>query len=1173
MGLEQISFIWEDYKRIVALGNREAAYPQLLQMLNRVCKLVTKNDAIQFPNFFARLNYLSKKEQLLPRTIFLLNRFRIHAHQVMNLQQLPSPQHWEEEKLAVVEAIGAFLNSTPPPSLFDEPAITTENITITEEERKSVEQYEESATGIIGETGIIGATGIIGETTKEEKVVYSCIRLLVEEKDEVFLYGRAENWIHSNTLKIKVAGVPHLEVFHATISILEKGHQINLIDVHIEENDVLVPDAIIFEPDYLVDISAVAECVREYGSSPLYYIWHKLKPVETSTHLLLGNAANLFLDELVNQTPSHPVRYQEVIKKVFESARFEWAMQEHLDPTFFKEVERQFNNLQYTIQYLFPKASIRIEAGILEPSFLCETLGLQGRLDFLQLNAHQQQVVLELKSGKAPFPETDGTLIAPNHRSQALLYQIIIQKVLGVPFHSLQTFILYSRYGQEGRPLRLVSPYLKAIRELLALRNQIVWQEYAVSADASGTVFKGLLQEMTPENLITTGTKNENFLQKYIVPSIQQFQQIFLQCSALEWNYIQSFYHFITREHYLSKAAESFYDSAQGISSLWRTPFQEKLESGDIFFDLRMVSYSVEGQQAMAHFSIPTNAQCSHANFRKGDLVVFYERNQSADLVTNKQVYKGSIATIGSDFIQIQLRYRQNNLTAMDADCKYAVEHDYLDVGFYSMYRGLTRFAQTTPSRKALLLGARPPAFDETLVSNRDFGIPEINLIVDRVKKMRDYFLLLGPPGTGKTSIALRSMVEALCPEKRILLLAYTNRAVDEMCEAIESIDGHPAYFRVGSELNCAPKFRIKLLDQILQSCSNRVEVRSALQAHQLVVGTVSSLGNRLDLLKLLPFDVAIIDEASQILEPALLSVLCCLGNNGEPAVGSFVLIGDHKQLPAVVLQSEEESMVQDEQLHQIKLFNRRNSLFERLYALQENQPIGSSWMMLQQQGRMHPEIAAFPASEFYHDQLKSAGLPHQTDPNLYHLTEIRRDQLKLQSPNYPFLETVLEVRAGFYASTNSFDERWKTNQAEANWIAELVKTILLVYQYAELPFSSEESLGIITPYRSQIALIREAIKNAGLVEAEGITIDTVERFQGSQRDVILYSMCVNRPFQLAQLSQPIMENGKIIDRKLNVAITRARKQFLVTGNPTILSQNPLFKKFIDALHPIVPYS
>lgn len=92
-------------------------------------------------------------------------------------------------------------------------------------------------------------------------------------------------------------------------------------------------------------------------------------------------------------------------------------------------------------------------------------------------------------------------------------------------------------------------------------------------------------------------------------------------------------------------------------------------------------------------------------------------------------------------------------------------------------------------------------------------------------------------------------------------------------------------------------------------------------------VGTVATLSAKTELFRLKTFDVALIDEATQILEPQLLGLLCMRGVTGGNAIGKFVLIGDHKQLPAVVLQSSEQSEIQDEGLRGIGLHNLKDSL------------------------------------------------------------------------------------------------------------------------------------------------------------------------------------------------------------------------------------------------------
>ena len=102
-------------------------------------------------------------------------------------------------------------------------------------------------------------------------------------------------------------------------------------------------------------------------------------------------------------------------------------------------------------------------------------------------------------------------------------------------------------------------------------------------------------------------------------------------------------------------------------------------------------------------------------------------------------------------------------------------------------------------------------------------------------------------------------------------------------------------------------------------------------------------------------------------------------------------------------------------------------------------------------------------------------------------------------------------------------------------------------------------------PYRNQIAMIRKELEALNLPLLREVSIDTVERYQGSQRDVIVYSFTIHSLYQLDFLiANSFIEDNHIIDRKLNVALTRAKKQLVLTGNPELLNHNTVFAQLIN---------
>ncbi|GHU88665.1 DNA helicase [Bacteroidia bacterium] len=920
---------------------------------------------------------------------------------------------------------------------------------------------------------------------------------------------------------------------------LQPGNIFNLLNVKEIEPDIFEAELFILEPDYLMDISSLSECFRPYGSHPLNYILTRVHPVENTQHILLGNTANFFIDELVNEKESQSADYQETLKKLFKSSPFEFSACEDLkkpggEQDFFISCKKHFENIRESVLNLFPKANIDRDKAVLEPSFICNSLGIQGRLD-LMLNDFSAFV--ELKSGKAIEDYyTGGQFIrsATNHYTQMILYLAVLEFNLDLDADIIRSYLLYSKYPVLSKEKHS----REQLKEALRLRNAIVALESGISRQNDTGYTESILNDIRAEVLNTKQLKG-TFFEHYLRPAIDRFRTSLDSLDNCEQTYFMRLYTFINKELWLSKAGEREYEGITRAANLWNAGFEDKLGAGEILYNLKITENLADSEEHTVVLTIPEYEDLYLPNFRPGDAIVLYERNTKADNVNNKQVFKGAIEMLRENKIIIRLRFRQRNTRVWHNESLYALEHDYMDSTYTGMFRALSSFLNANQERRDLLLCRRIPQTDLYVDMEPEYK-NDVERAVKKAVNTKDCFLLVGPPGTGKTSLALKQMVEACLQENKtnILLLSYTNRAVDEICKALVSISEHLPFMRIGNELNCSPEYRKYLLDNLLDKCNRRSEVQQVIEKCRIFVGTVASVWNKPDIFKLKSFDIAIVDEATQLLEPHLLGILCAKAPTGENAVKRFVLIGDHKQLPAVILQTAEDSKVKEPVLTEAGITNLGNSLFERLYRKYTDSCLETAYDTLFTQGRMHPEIAAFPSLHFYNNQLQPAGLPHQE-------------------------ETWDKKNMAFYAvRKQSGDRSDKINREEANIVVNICKQ-LLDQAGKEGKNFIPESIGIITPYRNQIALIRKLLQETGIQSFSAIIVDTIERFQGSQRDTIIYSFCVNTPWQLDALPCLTEEKGTIIDRKLNVVLTRARKQLYITGNDLLLSRNKIFRELI----------
>ncbi len=419
-----------------------------------------------------------------------------------------------------------------------------------------------------------------------------------------------------------------------------------------------------------------------------------------------------------------------------------------------------------------------------------------------------------------------------------------------------------------------------------------------------------------------------------------------------------------------------------------------------------------------------------------------------------------------------------------------------------------------------------------------------------------DVAVIHGPPGTGKTTTVVELIRQTVQRGERVLVTAPSNLAVDNLLEKLLLVGELPV--RLGHPARVLPELRARSLDLLVEAHPDarqarklakeafslfrqaskwtrgkpdagmrrdlRQEARAMLndarklesdavervlnQAH-IVCSTLTGLdpvmlGKR-------SFDLAVIDEACQATEPAAwIPLLRC---------GRIVLAGDHCQLPPTVLSVDAQRA------------GFGVSLLERLVDLHGP----SITRRLDVQYRMHEAIVAFSSDEFYDGTL-------QADESvrthlLADLPGIQRHELT-ETP-----VTVIDTAGAGYDEEPEPDGESRLNPSEARLAARKVKALL---EQGLTP----AQIGVIAPYSAQVRRLRE------MLPIEGLEIDSVDGFQGREKECIVVSLV---------RSNPEGTIGFLADvRRTNVALTRARRKLIVIGDSATLAYDPFYQRLFE---------
>lgn len=414
----------------------------------------------------------------------------------------------------------------------------------------------------------------------------------------------------------------------------------------------------------------------------------------------------------------------------------------------------------------------------------------------------------------------------------------------------------------------------------------------------------------------------------------------------------------------------------------------------------------------------------------------------------------------------------------------------------------------------------------------------------------KDVAVVHGPPGTGKTTTLVEAIFETLRRESQVLVCAQSNMAVDWISEKLvdrginvlrignptrvndkmlsftyeRRFEAHPDYPQLWSIRKAIRELRQQRkhadswhqkMDRLKSRATElELRIRSSLFGEaRVIASTLTGAANRV--LEGEKYSTLFIDEAAQALEAA-----CWIAIR---KAGRVILAGDHCQLPPTV-----------KSIMALK-GGLGKTLMERIV---ENKP--ETVTLLKMQYRMNEQIMKFSSEWFYHGMVESA-------PTVSH-----RGILDYDTPMMWIDTAECDGKEEFVGENFG-----RINRAEAEL------TLQTLQQYLEKIGKQrilEESIdvGIISPYRAQVQLLRKELRKREFFRPYRhlLTVNTVDGFQGQERDIILISLV---------RSNDGGDIGFLRDlRRMNVAITRARMKLIILGSSETMTSHPFYKKLYE---------
>lgn len=541
-------------------------------------------------------------------------------------------------------------------------------------------------------------------------------------------------------------------------------------------------------------------------------------------------------------------------------------------------------------------------------------------------------------------------------------------------------------------------------------------------------------------------------------------------------------------------------------------------------------------------------------NFEFGRPVCFFR--QSADGSITYFPFQGSVSYADETRMVIVMP-SSGAIMELQHAANLGVQLYFDETSYHTMFEALNNVAGAKNNRLAelreILLGQQQPAFRELYPVRFPWLNATQESAVNRVLCAKDVAIVHGPPGTGKTTTLVEAIYETLHREPQVLVCAQSNTAVDWICEKLvdrgvnvlrignptrvndkmlsftyeRRFESHPSYpelWSIRKELrqlkerkgNYQEREGIRSRISRLRDRATALEVQinaELFDSAHVIASTLISSNHRL--LSGHRFGTLFIDEAAQALEAACWAAI--------RKADRVVLAGDHQQLPPT-----------------IKCYQAARQGLDRtlLEIIAERKPQTVSLLKIQY--RMNEALMHFSSQWFYNGLLEAA-------PEVRH-----RGILDWDSPITWTDTSEMDFKEEFMGDTFG-----RINRQEADLLLQQLETYILRIG-GERILDEQIDFGIISPYKAQVQYLRNKIRsNAALRPYRSLlTVNTVDGFQGQERDVIFISLVrANEEGQIGFL-------GDL--RRMNVAITRARMKLVILGDAQTLGKHAFYNQLLN---------